>query len=80
MGIAHEYVNKRQRGPYTTVNMVSPVTLIIVSRRVDLELLENFAGRNAMAVVSAEARRLSGLGHYTQDDLLDTSSLFKILV
>ena len=51
-----------------SVNMGSPVALIIVSHRKDLELLEDFAGRNSMAVVSTEVGGLSGLGYFTQDD------------
>ena len=34
-----------------------------------MELLEDFAGRNAMALVIAEVDGLSGLGYFTQDDL-----------
>ena len=60
--------------------MGSPFALIIVSHRKALELLEDFAGRNAMAVGSAEVGGLSGLGYFTQDDLLDTLSLLQHLV
>ena len=59
--------------------MGSPVDLIIVSHREDLVLLQDFAGRNAMALVSAEVGGLSGLGYFTQDDLLDTLSLLQHL-
>ena len=45
-----------------SINMESPVALIIVSHREDLELLEDFARRNAMAVVSAEVGGLLGFG------------------
>ena len=39
-----------------------------------MKLVEDFAGRNAMALVIAEVGGLSSLGYFTQDDLFDTLS------
>ena len=59
--------------------MESPVAVIIVSHREDLEHFEDFAGRNAVAMVSAKVCGVLGLGYLTQDDFLDALSLLQHL-
>ena len=57
------------------VNMGSPVALIVLACNDDLEILEDFAGRNEMEVVRTEVDGHLGLGYFIEGDMLDSLSL-----
>lgn len=56
-----------------------PKALIFMKNMEDLEVLEDFAGRNEMDVVGVEVGGSVGLGYYAEDDMLDCLSLLEHL-
>ena len=59
--------------------MEMPIGLILMQHTEDLEVLEDFAARNEMEVVSVEVSGSFGLGYFEEDDILDCLSLLEHL-
>ena len=59
--------------------MEMPVGLILMNLVEDMAVLEDFAGRNEMDVVSVEVWGSVGLGYFREDDMLDCLSLLEHL-
>ena len=55
--------------------MEMPIGLILMQHTEDLEVLEDFAARNEMEVVSVEVSGSFGLGYFEENDILDCLSL-----
>ena len=59
--------------------MEMPIALILMKNMEDLEVLEDFAGRNELDVVGVEVGGYVGFSYYREDDMLDSLSLLEHL-